>query len=49
MWNNTSSKKKYSWKFSIDDKDHTIELFVSSLSGKKKVVHNGRTLREESS
>ncbi|CAK74227.1 unnamed protein product (macronuclear) [Paramecium tetraurelia] len=44
-----SSKKKYTWKFSIDDKDHTIELFVSGLSGKKKVVHNGKTLREEAS
>lgn len=44
-----SSKKKYTWKFSIDDKDHTIELFVSALSGKKKVVHNGRVLREEAS
>lgn len=39
-----SSKKKYQWKFSIDNVDQEIVLFVSSLSGKKEVRHNGKSI-----
>ena len=28
----------------IDGKDHTIDLYVSWASGKRKVVHNGTIL-----
>jgi hypothetical protein len=38
------TKKLYTWKFRLDDKDHTIELFNSLLSGKKKVFHNKKEL-----
>lgn len=31
------SKKRFTWKFNVDKKDYTIELFNSSLSGKKKI------------
>lgn len=41
---NFSSKKKYLWKFSIDNVDQEIVLFISSLSGKKEVRHNGRPI-----
>ncbi|CAD8207276.1 unnamed protein product [Paramecium octaurelia] len=44
-----SSKKKYLWKFSIDDADQEIVLLISSLSGKKEVRHNGRLIYQESS
>lgn len=43
------SKKRYTWKFNIDGSDYTIELFSSSLSGKKKVTLNGATRHETSS
>jgi len=41
---NYRTKKLYTWKFRLDDKDHTIELFNSLLSGKKKVFHNKKEL-----
>ena len=34
------------WKLNLKDKDYTIELFTSKLSGKKKVVVNGQTFYE---
>lgn len=37
------SKKRFTWKFSIDEIQYTIELFVSTLSGKKKITLNGAT------
>jgi len=33
-----ASKKLFVWKFNIDKKDYTIELFNSMLSGKKKIT-----------
>ncbi|CAD8111761.1 unnamed protein product [Paramecium primaurelia] len=44
-----SSKKKYIWKFSIDNVDQEIVLLISSLSGKKEVRYNGRPIHQESS
>ena len=35
------SKVLYIWKFNMDDKDYTIELYNSMLSGKKKILQNG--------
>ncbi|CAK84794.1 unnamed protein product, partial (macronuclear) [Paramecium tetraurelia] len=43
-----SSKKKYVWKFFLDNVEQEIALFVSSLSGKKEVRHNGRSIHQES-
>jgi len=37
-----SSKKKLTWKFSIDNKEYRVDLFLSLLSGKKKVLLNGK-------
>ena len=39
-----STKKQYIWRFKLDGKDYTIELFTSVLSGKKKVVKNGTVI-----
>lgn len=36
-----STKKQYIWRFRLDNKDYTIELFTSVLSGKKKILQNG--------
>lgn len=33
-----STKKQYIWKFRLDNEEHTVELFTSILSGKKKVI-----------
>ena len=38
---NYRSKKLFVWKFNIDKKDYTIELFNSMLSEKKKINQNG--------
>jgi len=40
------SKRRFLWRFSIDGKEHSVELIVSYLSGKKKVTHNGSVLYE---
>ena len=40
------SKKLYIWKFNVDNKDYTIELYNSVVSGKKKVVQNGQIIYE---
>ena len=40
------TKKQYIWRFHLDDKDVTIELFASKLSGKKKVIVNGQLKAE---
>ena len=40
------SKKLYTWKLKIDDTDHTILLYNSLLSGKKKIIHNKKTVME---
>lgn len=39
-----STKKLYIWRFELDGKLNSIELFASSISGKKKVVQNGQTI-----
>lgn len=36
-----STKKLYLWKFAIDERDYTIELYNSVISGKKKITQNG--------
>ena len=36
-----SSKKRYQWKFSLENREHTLDLYVSKLSGKRKVMLNG--------
>ena len=36
-----SSKKRIYWKFKLDGKIHDVELFVSKMSGKKRVVKDG--------
>jgi hypothetical protein len=41
-----STKKQYIWRFHLDDKDITIELFNSKLSGKKKIIVNGQLKAE---
>jgi len=40
------SKRKFTWRFSIDGKEHTIEFYTSVLSGKRKIIHNGSVLYE---
>jgi len=40
------SKKRYIWKFSIDGREHTIDLVISYLSGKKKITQDGKLLYE---
>ena len=44
-----SSKHKYTWRFNIDDRDYTIELYNSVMSGKKKITQNGQTIYENNS
>jgi len=36
-----SSKKLFLWKFNLDGKDYSVELYNSMLSGKKKITQNG--------
>jgi hypothetical protein len=39
--NISSTKKLYIWKFTLEEREYTIELFNSVLSGKKKITQNG--------
>lgn len=39
-----ASKVKHTWEVTIDNKQHIIDLFVSKLSGKIKVVKDGTTI-----
>ena len=32
------TKKLYLWKFALEDRDYTIELYNSVISGKKKIT-----------
>ena len=41
-----STKKQFIWRFHLDGKDITIELFNSKLSGKKKIIVNGQLKAE---
>ena len=43
------TKKLFIWKFSLDGKDYTIELYNSMLSGKKKIAQNGQVVYENNS
>lgn len=36
-----SSKKRHSWKFELDSKEHQIDLFVSRISGKRTMIVDG--------
>ncbi|CAG9311502.1 unnamed protein product [Blepharisma stoltei] len=36
-----SSKKRFMWKFELDGKEHVIDLFLSKISGKRKILLNG--------
>jgi hypothetical protein len=36
-----SSKKKYTWRFSIETREFTLDLYVSRMSGKVKVLLDG--------
>ncbi|CAG9331494.1 unnamed protein product [Blepharisma stoltei] len=36
-----SSKKRFMWKFELDGKEQVIDLFVSKMSGKRKILLNG--------
>ncbi len=47
--NISSTKKLYIWKFSLDEREYTIELFNSVLSGKKKITQNGQIIYENNS
>jgi len=40
------TKKHYVWKFNIDGRDHILELFTSMISGKKKIMIDGRIIFE---
>lgn len=33
-----STKKQYIWRFRLEGRDYSIELFTSVLSGKKKIL-----------
>ncbi len=35
------------WEFMIDDDTHKLEMFDSVLSGKKKVMRDGLTIKED--
>lgn len=39
-----SSKIKFVWKFNYSGKVHTIELFNSRISGKKKLIADGKMI-----
>lgn len=36
-----ASKKKFTWKFSVDSREHTVDMYVSTLTGKRKVLVDG--------
>lgn len=36
-----SSKKRFTWKFELDEHEHTIDFYVSKLSGKRKLLLDG--------
>lgn len=39
-----STKKQYIWRFKLEGKYYSVEMFTSVLSGKKKIVQNGQTI-----
>ncbi|CAG9319931.1 unnamed protein product [Blepharisma stoltei] len=36
-----SSKKRFTWKFELDGQEHVVDLYVSKISGKRKVLVDG--------
>jgi hypothetical protein len=36
-----STKKKYTWRFELAGREYILDLYVSKLSGKRKVLLNG--------
>jgi len=36
------------WRFKLENRDYTIELFNSVLSGKKKILNNGQSIYYDS-
>lgn len=38
------SKKRFVYSLRIDNKQHSIEIYHSLLSGKVKIVYNGKVL-----
>lgn len=44
-----STKKQYVWRFKLasDNKEHCVELFNSSISGKKKILWNRKILYDD--
>ncbi len=42
-----STKKKFSWKFSIDSNMHHLEMISSTLSGKKTVLLDMKEIHSE--
>jgi hypothetical protein len=41
------TKKQYIWRYELAGKQHTTELFTSTLSGKKKVLQNDKKIFED--
>mgnify|MGYP000844084397 CR=1 FL=1 len=39
-----STKRQYTWRLSIDGKEHVVQLMISYLSGKRRVIHNGKQI-----
>jgi hypothetical protein len=44
---NIRTKKHYVWEFTIDDKHHKVEMYDSKMSGKKKVIKDGKVIFED--
>ena len=38
-----ATKRHYLWKFALNNKIYTVELFASRMSGKKKIKLDGET------
>ena len=36
-----STKKKFLWKFELDNKEYEVSLYISKLTGKRKILLNG--------
>ena len=39
-----SSKKKYIWEFSLNGEKHFIDLYESKMSGRRRVVADGKVI-----